>query len=146
MYLYRSFEAHWKFCKTQTIICVSIYIYEKILSRSLYLAYNDPIEKSCSSAARIWIYCSYSLTYATYAHANYMHLVIMIYSLRPIWKSGILCSHLLLQCEYDLGIWFENIFEEYLSIPKIKQSVIIKVYLKWSHITVVWYVYFSFFA
>ena len=34
-------------------LCVSLYIYEKILSRSLYLAYNDPIEKSCSSAARI---------------------------------------------------------------------------------------------
>lgn len=108
LYLYGSFEAHWNFCKTQTM-CV--YIYETILSRSLYLAYNDSIEKSYSSAARIWIYCSYSLTYATYAHANYMHLVIMIYSLRPIWKSGILCSHLLLQCEYDLGIWFENILK-----------------------------------
>lgn len=120
-------------CKTQTII--SIYVYKfKIGLCVLY------IQLSCRKV--LFLCCSYMslLSIFSYimplnAHANYMHLVNIIYSLKFIW---VFVQYLLLQCNYTLASDLKR-FEQYLKpwIPKIKLSVIVEVYLKWSCITVI---------
>lgn len=63
----------------------------------VYFIYNDPIEKSYSSAARIWICCPYSLTLChlcpcqLYAFGK-LYILKLFYSLRLIREVLVFCA------------------------------------------------------